>query len=107
MHRKSRYPLRAWATVDRPQAVKNLPPYCYIASVGSFNDATVLDHYEVRPDVDAALLAVMDSDLPCTEQVEYQRPTYRGLLLDVNDHGNVTLLYRFANGNTREIWGVV
>ena len=105
MRRKSRYPLRAWAIIDRPQAIKNLPPYCYI---GAEDDPTGCPGtLIVKPDVDDALLAVMDGDLPCKEQVEHQRPTYRGLMLDVNDHGNVTLYYRFANGNTREIWSAV
>lgn len=28
---------------------------------------------------------------------------YRGLVLEVNDHGNVTLYMQFKNGNRREI----
>lgn len=32
---------------------------------------------------------------------------YRGLVLHVNDHGNITLLKSFKNGNTHEVWGMV
>lgn len=30
-------------------------------------------------------------------------PIYHGLVLEINDHGNVTLMKQFKNGKTREI----
>lgn len=30
-------------------------------------------------------------------------PKYRGLVLEVNDHGNVTVWNQFKNGNRREV----
>lgn len=34
-------------------------------------------------------------------------PKYRGVVLEVNDHGNVTLWNRFKNGHMREIASIV
>jgi hypothetical protein len=95
---KLHYPLRAWAVVTRPGAVQHLPPFCY---VGAQEDA---DGLIVTPDVADVLQAVQDGDIPSVDNCD---PRYRGLAVSISDHGNVTLLYRFRNGNTREVWGVV
>ena len=36
-----------------------------------------------------------------------ERPKINGYILEVNDHGNMTLYYRSRNGHVKELWGVV
>lgn len=43
-------------------------------------------------------------ELPDTDDV---RGRYKGLSIDVSDHGNATLYRHFGNGHKREVWSVV
>lgn len=55
---------------------------------------------EIEDDIDSGdLLAVSDlSEVP---------DGYRRLVYHVNDHGNISLVKHFKNGNCREIWSFV
>ncbi len=88
--------LRTWSYVDRPNAVKNLPPYTYL----NFNNGEC----QIVPDAGSLELEMQEGDMPNIEKVS---DNYRGLCVSVSDHGNVSLLYHFKNGNTREVWGAV
>jgi hypothetical protein len=59
-----------------------------------------IDHEMIQENVyEGYLLRVFDlNDIP---------DGFRGLVLEINDHGNMTLWNHFKNGNNREIWSVV
>ncbi|MFA6016453.1 MAG: hypothetical protein WC742_15450 [Gallionellaceae bacterium] len=59
---------------------------------------------QVVPNMSEVEWAMQDGDLPNVDNVA---ENYRGLCVSVSDHGNVSLLMRYRNGNTREIWGCV
>jgi len=44
-----------------------------------------------------------DYDFPVVDDLSKVPEHYRGEVLEINDHGNVTLWYKFKNGNYREI----
>jgi hypothetical protein len=56
---------------------------------------------QIVPNMSEVELAMRDNDLPNIDNVASD---YRGLCVNVSDHGNVSLLMRFKNGNTREVW---
>lgn len=48
-----------------------------------------------------------ENDFPVVSDSSEIMEGYRGIALHINDHGNVTLLKCFKNGNTREIASIV
>ena len=93
---RGRRGLGCWAYVSRPGAVRVLPP---------FTDLVLTDDgWQVQPDTDALWDAVSAGDVPYLDDCG---DGFRGLAVDVSDHGNVELLRVFRNGNTRSIWGMV
>lgn len=88
--------LGCWSYVSRPGAVRNLPPYTMVESCD--------DGFQVVPDVDSLLADVSSGDVPYWDDCG---AGYRGLAVNVTDHGNVSLIRVFANGNVRGVWGVV
>lgn len=84
--------LRPWQYVRNVASIRNLPPYCEIS-----------DDFDGNPIVTPNKWDAL-SDCPNIDDVP---DNFRGFVVSVSDHGNVSLLMRFRNGNTREIWGVV
>ena len=74
-------------------------PYTYYGSIeGDGACIGVWPDYEsARSDVDEGYILNYDDD----------RADYRGLLLEVNERGNVTLWERKNKGNLIEVWSVV
>jgi hypothetical protein len=86
--------MKTWQYTKRPQSVKNLPMYCELAD-------DLNGWQQVVPNMSEVEWAMRDGDLPNIDNVA---DDYRGLCVSVSDHGNVSLLMRFKNGNTREVW---
>lgn len=95
--------LRAWQCVRNAASIRNMPPYTYI-----YRDDKNPPHIEqfICPDVDAAQDAARDGELLVVDDLN-DAENYRGLVLEINDHGNATLYRSFRNGNLREIWSIV
>ena len=90
--------LKPWQHVRNVNSIQNLPPFCNICE-------DVGDNYHyIIPDIELVEYAFTDNELPALELVD---DNYRGLCIEVDDHGNCSLLMRFKNGNTRTIWGAV
>ncbi len=83
--------MKTWQYTRRPTTIKNLPFFTYFVTDGKES--------QLVPDVESAL-----DELP---NIDVVAEDYRGLCVCVSDHGNVSLLMRFKNGNTREMWGCV
>ncbi len=87
-----------WSYVNRPNAVKNLPSCTKVAVNDQWGS------FQIIPDFDALKWEIDEGFVVNIDDVS---ENYRGLCVSVSDHGNVSLLMRFKNGNTREVWGMV
>ena len=93
--------LKAWQYVRNVRSVRNLPPYTTIEDTTFVGGKAA---HMIFPDRGSVSFALQEGELEYTEFVE---PDYRGLCVEVSDHGNITLYMRYKNGNKREIWGAV
>lgn len=91
--------MKCWSTVANPGRIKNLPPYCFIERCTDEISQEV--YYQIVPNVDSLYLDIRDGEVFNYDECPND---YRGLVVYISDHGNVSLLFRFKNGNTREIW---
>ncbi len=85
---------KCWQYIKYPNRVK-LPPYTSLFKTQ--------DGWQIQPDDFSLLEDAADGVLPNWEKVE----NYRGLCYWISDHGNLSLLFSFKNGNARKIWGLV
>ena len=77
------------------------PPYCYFgANEGDGSD------YGFWPCIDQMEDDARGGELLKVSDTSEVPEDYEGLVMDVNDHGNVTL-YSVAGGKFTEVWGCV
>lgn len=76
-----------------------LPPYTYLGN--QEGDGAC---YGLWADVDQVLEEVRSGEIPQLDNVE---DDYVGYVVNITDHGNVSLLHHRKGGETQEIWGVV
>lgn len=85
---------KCWEYVKYPSRVK-LPPYTLLVQTE--------DGWQIQPDKDLFEQDYIDGILPDWETAI----NYRGLCYSITDHGNLSLLFAFKNGNAREVWSLV
>lgn len=91
---------KCWDIVKYPDRVI-CPPYTMIEEIYLVTEE---HHFMIVPDLYSLH---NDADDNTLKQYEFVADDYRGLCFEVNDHGNITLWYKFKNGNRREIWSCV
>lgn len=76
-----------------------LPPYTYLGN--QEGDGAC---YGLWADVEQVLEEVRHGEIPQLDDVD---DDYAGYVVNITDHGNVSLIHHSKGGETQEIWGVV
>lgn len=88
---------KCWDYVKYPDRIRNMPPYTMFLETDDGD-------FQIVPDVNDL---ITDSYYGYVEYWDECADDYRGYVISVTDHGNISLLFRYKNGNTKEIWSVV
>lgn len=93
---------KCWSIVEKPNRVKNIPPYCEI--VECVDEISGEKYWQIMPNANEL---IEDSYYGYVKYYDSCEDNYRGYVINITDHGNISLLFRFKNGNTREVWSMV
>lgn len=93
---------KCWSIVKRHNKLKNLPPYTRTEEF--VDEITGESYWQIVPETNDLFFDIGDGYV---KELDRCDDDYRGYAVIISDHGNITLVFRYKNGNTKEIWSMV